>query len=85
MKLLALIFDIFFVLVLCFVVLLVTMIFTKHDHGAVLGRYVIDPKMLVAVVVSITLYLFFMIRTSKRELAEIFERAAAKKSEGSAK
>lgn len=66
-----LIIDIFFVLFLCFVLLMFTMILNKDGEMQAAGVYVVDPVMLASVIISVLVYLYFMIKTSEREFSSI--------------
>ena len=66
-----LIIDIFFVLFLCFVLLMFTMILNKDGEMQAAGVYVVDPVMLASLIISVLVYLYFMIKASERELASI--------------
>lgn len=66
-----LIIDIFFVLFLCFVLLMFTMILNKDGEMQAAGVYVVDPVMLASVIISVSVYLYFMIKTSEREFSSI--------------
>lgn len=69
--------DIFFVLFLCFVLLIFTMILNK-DGGMPSGSvYVIDWVRLATVIISVFVYLYFITRTSMRELSNILSTRAA--------
>ena len=63
--------DIFFVLFLCFALLMFTMILNKDGGMQAAGVYVLDPVMLATVVISVLVYLYFMIKASERELSSI--------------
>ena len=66
-----LIIDIFFVLFLCFVLLMFTMILNKDGEMQAAGVYVVDPLMLASVIISVSVYLYFMIKASEREFSSI--------------
>ena len=63
--------DIFFVLFLCFALLMFTMILNRGEEMQASGIYVIDPLMLATVIISVLAYLYFMTKTSVRELSSI--------------
>lgn len=67
--------DIVFVLVLCFVVLLTTMLVTKSMGGNdYSGGYTINWLVLGGVVVSLAVYLGFMLKTSLKSLKELVNK-----------
>jgi len=70
-NILVLFLDIFFVLFLCFVLLMFTMILNKDGEMQAAGEYVVDPVMLATVIISVLVYLHFMIKASERELSSI--------------
>ena len=62
--------DVFFVMILCFVVLLVTMLFQNLAGVKEAGKaYVIQ----VPVVVALAAYVTFLVKRSKKDLKEIIE------------
>lgn len=63
--------DIFFVLFLCFALLMFTMILNRGEEMQASGIYVIDPLMLATVIISVLAYLYFMTKTSVREFSSI--------------
>lgn len=63
--------DIFFVLFLCFALLMFTMILNKDGEMQAAGVYVLDPAMLATIIISVLVYLYFMTKTSVRELSSI--------------
>lgn len=63
--------DIFFVLFLCFALLMFTMILNRDGEMQASGIYVIDPLMLATVIISVLAYLYFMTKTSVREFSSI--------------
>ena len=66
--------DVFFVMILCFVVLLVTMLFQNLAGVKEVGKaYVIQASTLVPVVVALTAYVTFLVKRSKKDLKEIIE------------
>lgn len=68
---LVLISDVFFVLLLCFIVLLLTMLLNRNAGIQKTEEYVINPAQLILVVTSTALYLYFMIKSSVKELSNI--------------
>lgn len=66
--------DVFFVMILCFVVLLVTMLFQNLAGVKEAGKaYVIQASTLVPVVVALAAYVTFLVKRSKKDLKEIIE------------
>ena len=66
--------DVFFVMILCFVVLLVTMLFQNLAGVKEAGKaYVIKVSTLVPVVVALAAYVTFLVKRSKKDLKEIIE------------
>ena len=66
--------DVFFVMILCFVVLLVTMLFQNLAGVKEVGKaYVIQASTLVPVVVALAAYVTFLVKRSKKDLKEIIE------------
>ena len=63
--------DVLFVLVLCFSILLTTMLVSRSTDQVQFTGYTIDPILLVSVIVSIGLYLAFMLHASLKELRNI--------------
>ena len=68
---LILILDIFFVLFLCFILLLFTMLLNRDGGMQAADIYIINPAMMAAVVISVVAYLYFMTRASVSELSNI--------------
>ena len=68
-----LLFDIFFVLFLCFVLLLFTMLLDKGTETAKTGRYMLSPLMITLVAASVAAYLYFMLRSSTQEFSGILK------------
>lgn len=66
-----LILDIFFVLFLCFILLLFTLLLNRGGEMQIAGKYIINPTMLAAVIISVFVYLYFMTKVSIRELTSI--------------
>lgn len=70
--------DIFFVMVLCLVVLLITMLIQNHLGGAdVSGGYEIRLETLIPVIIAIVGYLLFLVKGGKKGLKEIIDVAYA--------
>ena len=70
--------DIFFVMVLCLVVLLITMLIQNHLCGAdVSGGYEIRLETLIPVIIAIVGYLLFLVKGGKKGLKEIIDAAYA--------
>lgn len=70
--------DIMFVLVLCFVVLLTTMLVTKSAGSAEFTGYTISVPILLGVVVSLAVYLGFMLTNSLKSLRHLVDKFFAK-------
>ena len=66
-------FDISFILILCFVILLMTMLVTKGLRSGAVHGYTVDPLMLCAVVAALALYQYFMTHASTSELRQMFK------------
>lgn len=67
--------DIMFVLILCFVVLLTTMLVTKSIGGTDYSNgYTINWLILGGVVVSLIVYLGFMLKTSMKSLNDLVNK-----------
>ncbi|WP_079535912.1 hypothetical protein [Phoenicibacter congonensis] len=66
--------DIFFVLILCFVVLLITM-FCQNllTSDTEVLAYVLDPKTLIPVILAIAAFVAFLVKMSTKDLKEIVE------------
>lgn len=69
--------DIFFVLFLCFALLMFTMILNRDGEMQAAGVYVIDPLKFGALIISVLAYLYFMTKTSVRELSSILSSGIA--------
>ena len=68
--------DIFFVMVLCLIVLLITMLIQNHLGGADTSHgYQIRPETLIPVAVAIIGYLLFLVKGGKKGLKEIVDAA----------
>ena len=63
--------DILFVLILCFVVLLTTMLITRSADTAKFMEYKINPIILAGVVLSQGVFLGFVMKNSLTELREM--------------
>ena len=67
--------DIMFVLILCFVVLLTTMLVTKSIGGTDYSNgYTINWLILGGVVVSLVVYLGFMLKSSMKSLNDLVNK-----------
>ena len=66
--------DVFFVLILCFVVLLITM-FCQNllTSDTEVLAYVLDPKTLIPVILAIAAFVVFLVKMSAKDLKEIVE------------
>jgi uncharacterized membrane protein len=73
----SIVFDVSFIMALCFAVLLVTMLIQSDMVGYQSAGYVITVRSIVAVVVYLGMYLTLTVKNSKKELAEIEEIAYA--------
>lgn len=66
--------DVFFVMILCFAVLLVTMLFQNLAGAREAGKaYVIQASTLVPIVAALAAYVTFLVKRSKKDLKEIIE------------
>lgn len=84
---LLLVVDIFFVMVLCFVVLMITMFFQNAGGGVDASQgYQVVPATVALVAVLLAGYLIFLVKRSKKDLKEILDLAYEKndKEEGEA-
>lgn len=79
-----LLWDILFVLILCFTVLLVTMLVTEFQSTEPFTGYHISIGKLVSVAASLIIYLGFMLKTSLKSLRVHLIKYFGKK-EGNAK
>ena len=77
------IWDILFVLILCFVVLLTTMLVTKSAGGSAGKGYTLNLPLLLGVVLALAVYLGFMLRESRKALRELVKRFFQKQKGGS--
>ncbi len=69
-----LIVDIFFVMVLCFIVLMITMFFQNAGGGVDASEgYQIVPATAILVAALLAGYLIFLVKQSKKELKEIID------------
>lgn len=68
------IWDILFVLILCFVVLLTTMLVTKSAGSPAFTGYTLRPALLLGVIAALALYLGFMVTASLKGLRQLIER-----------
>jgi len=73
-KKMMLLIDVFFVLLLCFVVLLFTMFLNKNVAVCRVGQYEINPHMLAVVTISVFSYIFIIVKISTMEFSEIYNR-----------
>lgn len=66
--------DIFFVMVLCFVVLMITMFFQNAGGGVDASEgYQIVPATVLLVAALLSGYLIFLVKRSKKDLKEIID------------
>ena len=63
--------DVMFVLILCFAILLTTMLLTRSDGGEAFTGYSINIPVLAGVIISVALYLVFMRKVSIGMLRDI--------------
>ncbi|MCI8638892.1 MAG: hypothetical protein HFG41_07050 [Coprococcus sp.] len=69
-----LIVDIFFVMVLCFIVLMITMFFQNAGGGVDASEgYQIVPATAILVAALLAGYLIFLVKQSKKDLKEIID------------
>ena len=66
--------DIMFVLILCFVVLLTTMLVTKSTGSTEFTGYTISVPILGGVVISLAVYLGFMLKNSLKSLRYLVDK-----------
>lgn len=66
--------DIMFVLILCFVVLLTTMLVTKSLGTTEFTGYSISVPILAGVIISLGVYLVFMLKSSLKSLRDLNEK-----------
>jgi len=71
---LIMVWDILFVLILCFVVLLTTMLVTKSSGSAEFTGYTISVPILAGVVISLAVYLGFMLTNSLKSLRHLVDK-----------
>lgn len=74
--------DVLFVLILCFTVLLTTMVITTSGEAAQRVGYRMDPLLFSGVVLSIGGYLVYMLRHSLKSLNRIIGRFSARAEQG---
>ena len=68
--------DIFFVMVLCLIVLLITMLIQNHLGGTDMSNgYQIRPETIIPVTVAIIGYLLFLVKGGKKGLKDIVDAA----------
>jgi hypothetical protein len=67
--------DVLFVLVLCFIVLLTTMMLTKSTTGGAIVGYTLDIPLLLGVIAALAIYLGFMLKNSMKDLDRLIEEA----------
>jgi hypothetical protein len=79
-----LLWDILFVLILCFAILLATMLLTKSESLEPFTGYHVSILRLSAVAAALSIYLGFMLRVSLKGLRVLVENYFKKK-EGNAK
>lgn len=66
--------DIMFVLILCFVILLTTMLVTKSTGSTEFTGYTISVPILAGVVISLVVYLGFMLTNSLKSLRRLVDK-----------
>ncbi len=66
--------DILFVLILCFVVLLTTMLVTRSAGSTEFTGYTIQPALLIGVIAALVIYLGFMVTASLKGLRSLIKR-----------
>ena len=74
-------FDVLFVLILCFVILLTTMLVTKGDGGEAFTGYSLNLPLLCAVVLALAVYLGVMLKVSIGMLRKLIRHYFAEKGE----
>lgn len=72
-RLLLTVWDVLFVMVLCFAILLTTMLVSHSSDQTGFTGYTVDPILLACVVLSTTLYLVFMLHASLKGLRQIVD------------
>ncbi|HJB56847.1 MAG TPA: hypothetical protein H9714_04765 [Candidatus Flavonifractor intestinipullorum] len=65
--------DVLFVLILCFVILLTTMLVTQSGGESEFTGYTIHPLLLLGVIVAVGGYLCFMVKVSLGMLRRLIE------------
>lgn len=71
---LLMVWDILFVLILCFIVLLTTMLLTKGNSSEAFTGYSLNPLLLLGLIAALGGYLFFMLHMSLKSLRELITR-----------
>ena len=66
--------DILFVLILCFVILLTTMLVTKSSGSSEFSGYSISLPILAGVVISLAVYLGYMLKNSLKSLRHLINK-----------
>ena len=66
--------DILFVLILCFVVLLTTMLVTQSGDSGEFTGYTISWPILIGVVISLVVYLGYMLKNSLKSLRHLVNK-----------
>lgn len=66
--------DILFVLILCFVILLTTMLVTKSSGSSEFSGYSISLPILAGVVISLVVYLGYMLKNSLKSLRHLINK-----------
>lgn len=65
--------DVLFVMVLCFAILLTTMLVSRSSDQTGFAGYTVNPVLLACVALSIVLYLAFMLHASLKGLRQIVD------------
>ena len=66
--------DILFILILCFVILITTMLITKSADSAEFTGYTVNIPLLAGVVISLAAYLGFMLSKSLKSLRALVDK-----------
>lgn len=66
--------DILFILILCFVILITTMLVTKSADSAEFTDYTVNIPLLAGVVISLAAYLSFMLSKSLKSLRALVDK-----------
>lgn len=66
--------DILFILILCFVILITTMLVTKSADSTEFTGYTVNIPLLAGVVISLAAYLGFMLSKSLRSLRALVDK-----------